>query len=94
MTDPTCLCYLLVSLCLQYVKDVDEDLARAAIRAVGQIVLKASGRRSGRCMGSWLGGCLQGFFFRCLLSAGPGGTARPCWPAERSQCMFCCRCRT
>lgn len=27
---------------LQYVKDVDEDLARAAIRAVGQIALKAS----------------------------------------------------
>ena len=28
--------------CLQYVKDSDEDLARAAIRAVGQIALKAS----------------------------------------------------
>jgi hypothetical protein len=26
----------------QYVKDVDEDLARAAIRAVGQIALKVS----------------------------------------------------
>jgi len=26
--------------CLQYVKDIDEDLARAAIRAVGQVALK------------------------------------------------------
>jgi len=33
--------------CLQYVKDVDEDLARAAIRAVGQIALKARGTRRG-----------------------------------------------
>lgn len=31
---------------LQYVKDSDEDLARAAIRAVGQIALKASGHIS------------------------------------------------
>ena len=31
--------------CVQYVKDVDEDLARDAIRAVGQIALKVGGIR-------------------------------------------------
>lgn len=46
---------------LQYVKDVDEDLARAAIRAVGQIALKAScphpHHSKGRCMQCKLQAC-------------------------------------